>query len=113
MFRFGNNMARTYSSTLLNDDRTSNPVSIEGGWYGYAGLSASYLFHLIYLDGNTFRESSAVDYRSTQYNGYVGFAYSCNDFSISVAVNNIDLFSDNDQFGELKQYGSLTFLWRL
>jgi hypothetical protein len=113
MFRIGENMSNTYSSALLNFDRASNPMVIDQGWYGYIGVATTYLFHLIYLDGNTFRDSPSIDYSPMQFNGFMGFAYAWRDFSISLAVNNINVFSNNKQFGELKQYGSITWMWRL
>lgn len=113
MLRVGQDMQHTYSSALLNDDRTTNPVNIYDGWYFYIGASTSYLFNMIYLDGNTYKDGPSVDYDRFQVDGFFGFAYAWKDVSISIAVNNIDLHSGNNSIAELKKYGSLTFLWRL
>ncbi|NVJ61916.1 MAG: lipid A deacylase LpxR family protein [Gammaproteobacteria bacterium] len=113
VIRYGRYMADTYSSVLLNDDRTTNPININNGWYFYAGVSANYIGNLIYLDGNTFRESPSIGYDRLQFNGQFGLTYAFDGFSISLARNNIDLKKDNKSLARLKEYGSMTFLWRL
>ena len=113
MFRYGRDIEQTYSTAILTNDRTSNPVNVDGGWYLYAGASAAYIEHLIFLDGNTFRDSPSVDYDPMQVDFHLGFTYAWQDVSMSVAMNNINWFSENDIFKDSKEYGSLTVLWRL
>ena len=115
MFRFGDNIERTYSAGLLSQSRTTNPVAIDGGWYFYAGLHFSYLFNNIHADGNTFKNSASINYEPFQSGGSAGLAYSWQDFSITFAINNIDvgIFSVDDNIEDVLQYGSLTFLWRV
>ncbi|NVJ51214.1 MAG: lipid A deacylase LpxR family protein [Gammaproteobacteria bacterium] len=113
MMRYGRDIQQTYSSALLNDERNSNPVNIEGGWFFYVGLEARYTSHLIYLDGNNFKDSHSVSYEPFQFNGFIGYSYAWQDVSISVAVNNIDTFGLSNQGEDVKQYGTITFLWRI
>jgi hypothetical protein len=113
MMRFGNNMAYTYSSVLLNNDRSTNPISLDDGWFFYIGAQYHYIFNLIYLDGNTYKDSPSLDYDNSQLNGAVGFTYAWENFSLSLALNNIELNSSNNSMPNLKEYGSLTFIWRM
>lgn len=113
MMRYGRDMAMTYSSALLNDDRASNPVNINGGWFFYAGIEGRYMHNIIFLDGNTFKDSPSIDYPPFQFNGVFGFTYAWEEISISIAINNIDVFASSSNNEDIKEYGSFTLLWRL
>lgn len=112
MFRYGRNIEDSYSTAILTDDRTINPVNINGGWYVYMGLSTAYVANVIYLDGNTFKDSPSVDYDREQIDVHMGFTYGWEDISVSVALNNIDWLSSKDKQTDLREYGSITLLWR-
>lgn len=113
MFRYGEQMASTYSSALLSEDRSTNPIALNEGWYVYAGARLSYVFNLIYLDGNTFKDGPSIDYDRVQLNGSLGLTYAWQDFSVALALNNIELKSSSTSRTNLKKYGSLTFIWRI
>lgn len=112
VLRMGQDMARSYSSVLLNEDRTTNPVNISGGWYFYAGIGVTHVFHWIYFDGNTFRDSPSVNYDRLQLDGMMGFAYGGDGFSISISLNNLDLGGESEEFPDVKEFGSMSLLWR-
>ncbi|WP_164503691.1 lipid A deacylase LpxR family protein [Pleionea sediminis] len=113
MFRVGREIEQSFSSVLLNDDRTSNPVNVNDGWYFYTGVGLSYTWQLIFLDGNTFRESASVEYEPLQLTGILGYTYAWNNFSMTIAINGIDLLKKNSSLPDRKSYGSMTWLWRL
>ncbi len=115
LLRYGQEIEETYAAGLLSPSRTTNPVAIEGGWYVYAGLHFAHLFNNIHADGNTFSNSASINYQRLQSGGFLGLAYSWQDFSITFAVNNIKvgIFSVDENIEDVLQYGSLTFLWRV
>lgn len=113
VFRAGQNMESSYSSVLLNEDRTTNPVNISGGWYFYAGLGATHIFNWIYFDGNTYRDGPSVDYKRLQLDGFLGLVYGGDNFSVTLSVNNLELGQKNDEFADVKEFGSVSVLWRL
>jgi hypothetical protein len=113
ILRYGRNIEDTYSTAILSNDRTTNPIHVDDGWYIYAGTSINYIANIIYLDGNTFRDSPSLDYDPVQLDFHVGFSYAWTNYSISLALNNIGNFSSDDEFADSREYGSLTFLWRM
>jgi len=113
MVRYGRDLIRSYATPLFGSSRTSNPVAIEGGWYLYAGLNVGYIFNQIFADGNTFRDSRSIDYEHTQISMSAGMAYSWQDLSITLVINDSNLIeNDKEQLQELTRYGTLTIAWR-
>ena len=112
--RYGRDLISSFSIPLLSTSRTTNPASIEGGWYIYAGFSAGYIFNQIFTDGNTFRDSRSIDYDPERVGASVGVAYSWQNYSLTFAVNDVNIIQDssNEALDELTEYGTLTFGWR-
>jgi len=113
MIRYGINIEKTYSTAMLSNDRSSNPINIDSGWYVYASISAAYIANIIYLDGNTFKDSPSVDYDPLQADLHVGLAYAWKNFSIAVVRNNLNWVHQDDGYADIREYGSITFLWRM
>ena len=116
IFRFGNDLTTSaYATQLFSTTKTSNPASIDGGWYTYAGITYSYLFNQIFTDGNTFKESRSIDYSHDRIGLAAGLAYSWTNVSLTIAINDYSAYEDKvekDQLGELTRYGTLTVAWR-
>ena len=114
MYRYGTNLKRTYATALLSDNKTANPVGAAGGWFGFVGARASYLAHSIFFDGNTYEDSRTYDCKEETVAVTAGFAYSWKDFSVTLAVSDLNTLvdSDEDKLEDLTQYGTLTFTWR-
>jgi hypothetical protein len=113
MIRYGRNIEKTYSTVILSNDRSSNPINIDSGWYVYASMSVAYIANIIYLDGNTFKDSPSVDYDPLQVDLHVGFAYAWKNFSVAVVRNNLNWVHNDDRYSDIREYGSITFLWRM
>ena len=114
MYRYGTDLQRTYATALLSDNKTVNPVGAVGGWFWFIGARASYLTNWIFFDGNTFKDSHTYDCKEETIAVSTGFAYSWKDFSLTIAINDLNtlLNDDEDNLDELTQYGTLTFTWR-
>ena len=114
--RYGSGLTdSSFATPLFSQSKTSNPASINGGWYTYVGVSVSYLFNQIFTDGNTFKESRSVDYSHDRLGVAAGIAYSWNDLSITAAVNDYSAYEDKlekRRLGELTRYGTVTVAWR-
>lgn len=115
MLRYGRDLASSYASPLLGSSRTSNPAAINGGWYLYGGLITNYIFNIIFMDGNTFKDSRSIDYDRFQLGFSVGLAYSWQKISLTFAVNDSSIIEDSsdEQLEDLARYGTLTLAWRL
>lgn len=115
MVRVGHDLKSSYASSLLSSSRTSNPLAIGNSWYVYAGVNFGYVFNQIFADGNTFRNSSSIDYDNERLGLTLGAAYSRKNFSVTFAVNDSNIIQSGDQAGSLEdltRYGTLTFAWR-
>lgn len=114
LLRLGKNMERSFPAALLTSARATNPVAVDGGWFFYAGLEASYIHNFIFLDGNTFVDSPSIKYDPVEVSAMFGFAYSWDNFSITLAINDLNIlgFNDRSDITELTRYGTLTFIWR-
>ena len=115
MWRYGEQLDRTYATTLLTSGRTTNPVAVETGWYWFAGAAARYTANAIFLDGNTYEDSREVDeWDNEQLAITTGIAYSWKDWSLTYAINDLNVIGDNDNdaVDEYTQYGTLTVAWR-
>lgn len=113
MLRYGEGLAQSFAMPVLSSTKTSNPVAFKGGWYLYIGVTARHLFNQIFTDGNTFRDSPSIDAEKSQLGAMVGFAYSWQNLSLTLAVSDINLVGDKleAKFRELTRYGTLTLAW--
>lgn len=113
--RHGRNLQLTYASTLLNNSRTSNPLSVNGGWNLYAGLQGGYIFNWIFTDGNTFRDSRSIDYNHEYVGVTAGLSYSWKRASLTLALTDANLLNQGDRktLENLSQFGTLTLAWQL
>ena len=114
LWRYGRQMERSFPAVLLTSDRATNPVAVEGGWFVYAGAELSYIHNIIFADGNTFVDSPSIDYDPVELGVMVGLAYSWQDFSVTLSINDLNILGINDssEITKLTRYGSLTFVWR-
>ena len=115
-FRYGRNLAPSFMIPLLNRSRATNPGSIANGWNIFAGLDAGYTFNLIYLDGNTFKNSRSIDYKHEQLGYTFGFAYSWSHMGISFAVSDLSVLTNErtkDSMKNMTQFGTLTLAFQL
>jgi len=110
LIRYGSNLNRTFATPLLINNRSTNPVAIEGAWYLYAGARFEYVFNQIFTDGNTFRDSRWIDYDQSQIGLTAGMAYSWENVSITFALYESNI-SDNT-VRDLTRFGALTIGWR-
>lgn len=114
MFRYGKGLSATYTTPLLNATRITNPVSIERGWFAYAGMNAAYVFHQVFTDGNTFSESQSVDYKHEEIGVTAGIAYSWHDVSVTFSLNDFNVLASqgNSLLNDSTSYGSVTLAWK-
>lgn len=110
LFRYGRDLSRTFATPLLINNRSANPVAIEGGWYLFAGLRFEYVFNLIYTDGNTYRDSRSIEYDQSQLGITAGLAYSWDNVSVTFAVYDSNL--SDDLSGDISRFGTFTIGWR-
>jgi lipid A 3-O-deacylase len=115
MWRYGEQLDRSYATTLLSSGRTTNPVAVDTSWYWFAGAAARYTANSIFLDGNTYEDSREVeDWDNEQVAVTFGLAYSWKDWSLTYAINDLNVIGDNDNdaVDEYTQYGTITVAWR-
>ncbi|NVK28849.1 DUF2219 domain-containing protein [Marinomonas sp. CT5] len=116
MFRYGRNLAVSYQTVLLSENRMANPTAVGNGWFVYAGLKAGYVFNQIFTDGNTFRDSRSIDYNHRNNIFTTGLTYSWGESALSFAVNSPFTINGSDadkKFDEQTRYGTLTFAWQI
>lgn len=113
--RYGKKLEDSFSTHLLSTMRSSNPIALNRGWYVYADISAVYTFNQIFTDGNSFRDSRSIDYRHDAIEAGIGFAYSWDDITATLAINDMNILEDNseEQLEDLTRYGTLTIAWRI
>jgi len=111
VIRYGKNLIKSYATLLLDSNRTTSPVAINGGWYVYSGIKFGYIFNQIFTDGNTFTDSRSIAYDHEYVSFTTGLAYSWGDYSLAFALNDANIISDKseEQSKNLAQYGTLTF----
>ncbi|MCW9014656.1 MAG: lipid A deacylase LpxR family protein [Gammaproteobacteria bacterium] len=110
LFRFGDDLHRTFATPLLINTRSANPAAIEGGWYLFAGVRFEYVFNAIYIDGNTFRDSRSIDYDQSQIGLTTGLAYSWENVSITFALYESNISDEATR--DITRFGTLTIGWR-
>ena len=110
LFRYGNDLSRTFATPLLINNRSANPAAIEGGWYLFAGVRLEYVFNLIYTDGNTYIDSRSIEYDRSQVGITAGLAYSWKNVSVTFALYDSNL--SDDLARDITRFGTLTIGWR-
>lgn len=116
MLRYGKSLDDSFSTVLLAESRTSNPIAIRKGWFVFAGVELGYTFNQIFTDGNTFRESRSIDYDHNNNSFTTGLTYSWGDAALSFAINSPFGFSDDvhdREMDKFTRYGTLTFAWQI
>ncbi len=114
MIRYGTQLSRSYATALLVNQRTANPVATQEGWYLFAGARAGYLANQIFLDGPTYDDDAeSIDYDEETLSVTAGIAYSWKDFSLTYAINDLNVNEDDDGAEEYSEYGTITAAWRL
>jgi len=114
--RSGRGLARSYATTLFDSSRTANPGAVNGGWYLYGGLNGGFIFNQIFTDGNTYRDSRSVDYRSEYIGITAGLAYSWENVSFSFSINNANIIQgaeDDETLDNITQFGTFTLAWKM
>ncbi|MGO3740254.1 MAG: lipid A deacylase LpxR family protein [Marinomonas foliarum] len=116
MFRYGRNLESSYASTLLAENRISNPAAINNGWFVYAGVKVGYTFNQIFTDGNTFRDSRSIDYDHNTSVFSTGVSYAWDDIAIAFAINSpftINGDKHDREVDRFTRYGTMTFAWQI
>ncbi len=117
MVRYGAELKQSYASALLVGSRTANPLVMESGWYLFAGAKASYLFNHIFLDGSKSYDDDLeeIDYDPERVSVTAGLAYAWKKWSLTFAMNNLNVINDSDADAEdeFSEYGTLTVAWKL
>ena len=119
MYRFGEQLERNYATALQITSRAANPISagpisVQSGWYFFAGMNATYLANQIFLDGNTFDndDQKSMDYDHEMIGATVGAVYSWQNWALTFAMTDMNLIESNDLMDDYNQFGSLTLAWR-
>lgn len=117
MIRYGAELGKSYATMLLTNSRTSNPLAAQSGWFVFAGARASYLANQIFLDGSKSYDNDyeKIDYNPERVSVTTGLAYSWKRWSLTFALNNLDVLNSNDgnPDGKFSRYGTLTVAWKL
>lgn len=74
--------------------------------YTITGIAVRYLLHQVFTDGDTYRDSASVEYDHSQVAVTGGFAYSWQNRSVTIAVQDFSVFEE--QLEGLARYGTLT-----
>jgi lipid A 3-O-deacylase len=110
VFRWGRNLAQSYAAIAYHGSRAVNPMALNGGWHIYLGLSARYVAHLIFTDGNTFHDGPSIDADPSKAGYITGFSYSWSDWAATLAIE--DMAFNERQFKGIERYGTLTVAYR-
>ncbi len=114
MLRFGKNLEHSYASVLYASTRTMNPISIGAeNWNIYIGLTAEYTFNQIFTNGNTFQDSSTLDYKHEKIRSTLGISYSWKSYAFSFAINDLNIMNNKQETKQLDKYGTLSLAIKL
>jgi len=117
MIRYGAQLRQSYAMALLVNSRTINPVATQAGWYLFAGARAGYYDSQIFLDGSRSYDDDfeEIEYGEDPISVTAGLAYSWKDLSLTFAMNNLNVNTDNDHDPEeeFSEYGTFTLAWKL
>ncbi len=115
MVRYGRGLRRSFATALLISARTTNPVAVQTGGYLFAGARAAYLANQIFLDGSRSYDNDfdEIEYDEEIVGVTAGLAYSWKDFSLTFAINDLNVNEDDDAAQEYSEYGTLTVAWKL
>ena len=112
-FRFGMNLSKSYATTLYNNTRTTNPLSVKkGDWNIYMGTFSKYVFNDILSNGDTLKDSHSINYKHIRVGALFGLSYAWSNYSLSFAINDMNI-AHSKLIDELEQYGTLTFAMKL
>lgn len=111
MFRIGTGLKNSYPTAGLAPSRTSNPLSLNGNGYFYAGAGYSYVPHLIFISGNTFKDSASAELENNQIGIFAGYSHSWDILSVTLSYQQIKAMEDFEN-GQVR-FGSFTFAWRM
>ena len=110
-------MKQSYATALLAGSRIANPVATQKGWYLFAGARALYLGNHIFLDGSKSYDDKfgEIEYDEAGLMLTTGLAYSWENFSFTIALNDLNAEEDsaNDAAEEYHRYGTFTLAWKL
>ena len=119
MVRFGEQLERNYATALQIASRAANPISagpisVQSGWYYFAGVNATYMANQIFLDGNTFDndDQQSMDYDNEMIGATVGAVYSWQNWALTFAMTDMNLIESNDRMDDYNQFGFLSLAWR-
>jgi hypothetical protein len=115
MVRYGRQLKNSFATALLFSCRTTNPVSSQNGWYLFAGARASYLGNQIFLDTSKSYDDDfeEIDYQEDRVSVTAGLAYSWKEWSLTFAMNDLNVNEDEDSAEEYSEYGTFTLAWKL
>ena len=115
MVRYGKQLSRTFAQALLVGSRTMNPVATQSGWYVFAGARAAYVGNNIFLDGSKSYDDDfeEIEYQEDSISATLGLAYSWKAFSLTFAMNDLNINEDDDASNEYSEYGTLTAAWKV
>jgi len=112
--RYGAGLKQTYATVTMVNARISNPIAVDNGWYVYAGLRAGYLANQIFLDGSKSYDDDLeeIEYTNETLGYTVGLAYAWENWSLTVALNDLNTNGDFEGSEDYTKYGTLTLGWR-
>jgi len=114
VIRYGAGLKQTYATVTMVNDRTANPIAVDNGWFVYAGLRAGYLANQIFLDGSKSYDDDfdEIEYTNETLGYSVGLAYAWENWSLTLAVNDLNVNEDDEDAENYLQYGTFTVGWR-
>lgn len=110
--RFGEHLDNSYATSMLTQSRTSNPISLNGGWYTYINVSVGYTFHQIFMDGNAFDDDPSVPYKRETLGLGAGIAYPFEHVSVTMALYNLNAREHKTELDDAMRFGTITLAWR-
>ncbi|MCH2158100.1 MAG: lipid A deacylase LpxR family protein [Oleiphilaceae bacterium] len=114
--RFGQELERSFPTTLLSSSRLSNPVAANQGWFFYLGLNTGYLFNRIFTNGNTFRNSRSIPYDKEYLGASAGLTLAYQNWAFTMAFSDSNIIAnsrDDEALENLTRFGTFTIAWRI
>ena len=90
-------------------------MATQEGWYLFAGARAGYLGNQIFLDGSKSYDDDfdEIEYsRRHRFGITLGMAYSWKEWSLTFAMNDLNVNEDDDGAEEYSEYGTFTLAWK-
>lgn len=110
ILRIGTGLDDSYATAGLAPSRVSNPLSLDGNGYFYIGASYSYVPHMVFISGNTFKDSASADLEPNQVGILAGYSHSWGMLSFTLSYQELKVL-ENFGNGRVK-FGSFTVAWR-